>query len=178
VLLSKRKRWDMTTLLNLDEIFGLEPRPATSAVSPVGGTSAIDEPNVATHEELRYWLYLLRAEGATIRLAEGVPEIVWPDHLNSEGRRRDWAVNLSDIAAILHEEALAHSALSERESQGRHLINCGFPPQRTEPPPAAVLATARLICPRCRHGTVLVELRGITGGTCWPCWEREGQKPC
>lgn len=51
------------------------------------------------------------------------------------------------------------------------LIGNDFPSRITQQPPAAILATPAEICPRCNRGRVLPELRQITGGRCWPCWE-------
>jgi hypothetical protein len=52
----------------------------------------------------------------------------------------------------------------------RPLIGCGFPPIPPTIPPAAILATPKVICPGCRVRPVLPELRAMTGGRCWDCW--------
>ena len=82
-----------------------------------------------------------------------------------------------DIAAILHAENVAHSASRDLEPQGRRVINCGFPPRHSEPPPESILALPRVTCPKCGRRAVMPELGDITGGTCWPCWEQGWETP-
>jgi len=53
------------------------------------------------------------------------------------------------------------------------LLGNNYPPRASDQPPAAILATPLEICPRCDLGRVLPELRQMTGGTCWSCWEEK-----
>ncbi len=48
----------------------------------------------------------------------------------------------------------------------RRLIGNKFPPRPTPVPPAAIVAEPRVVCPICNQGTVLRELRELTGGNC------------
>jgi len=40
-------------------------------------------------------------------------------------------------------------------------------------PPVEILADPIIFCPRCTTGRVLRELRTMTGGVCWQCWNGE-----
>ena len=63
----------------------------------------------------------------------------------------------------------------DRIAKRHRLIGNDYVPRLTGQPPAAILATPAEICPECKRGRVLRELRVITGGQCWSCWEA-GQK--
>jgi hypothetical protein len=55
--------------------------------------------------------------------------------------------------------------------QTRRLVGNGFPAITPEAAPDAILAIPKAVCPACRVGVVLPELRFITAGRCFPCWE-------
>jgi hypothetical protein len=138
-----------------------------------------DASNIATRDELAFWLHILRSDGASIGLKDGVPMIDWPAHLDTLGRRRDWAANLSVITEILADQAAPTAHRPPTPETGRRLIGCGFPPRHSEPPPETIIATPRVLCPNCGQRPVLAELRAITEGTCWPCWElHTGARSC
>jgi len=45
-------------------------------------------------------------------------------------------------------------------------------------PPAEILATPIVLCPQCSSRPVLRELRAMTGGLCYQCWETgQGGRP-
>jgi len=58
-----------------------------------------------------------------------------------------------------------------RVAKRHRLIGNDYPPRLSEQPPAAILAMPAEICPRCNRRRILRELRGITDGKCWSCWE-------
>jgi hypothetical protein len=58
----------------------------------------------------------------------------------------------------------------------RSLIGCGFTHCPTTIPPDSIRAAPVVLCPRCTNRPVLRELRHMTGGLCWACWEA-GQRP-
>jgi hypothetical protein len=51
------------------------------------------------------------------------------------------------------------------------LCGSGFPPRPTPTVPAAIVADPIVLCPRCASKPVLAEMRELTGGLCYPCWE-------
>lgn len=52
----------------------------------------------------------------------------------------------------------------------RRLIGNGFPSIPTTIPPDSIVAKPRAVCKVCDQGTVLPELRELTGGSCYRCW--------
>jgi hypothetical protein len=58
----------------------------------------------------------------------------------------------------------------------RRLVGNGFPPRHSQPPAPEIVADPIVLCPRCSTKRVLPELRTLTGGRCYPCWEREVRK--
>ena len=52
----------------------------------------------------------------------------------------------------------------------RRLIGNDVPPIKPTVPGPRILATPKVICPCCGKVPVLPELRGMTGGRCYPCW--------
>lgn len=57
--------------------------------------------------------------------------------------------------------------------QCRRLVGNGFSRCPPSTVPEAILAAPIVLCPRCHSRPVLAELRKLTGGLCYPCWERE-----
>jgi len=55
--------------------------------------------------------------------------------------------------------------------QIRRLVENGFPAIVPEPVPESILATPKAVCPVCEAGVVMPELRILTGGRCYRCWE-------
>ena len=45
------------------------------------------------------------------------------------------------------------------------------PPLVSPTPPQEILADPIVLCPKCHSRRVLLELRTMTGGLCYPCWE-------
>jgi hypothetical protein len=64
-------------------------------------------------------------------------------------------------------------SMVDRAAKRHRLIGNGFPPRISPQPPAAILATPAEICPLCGRRPILRELRGLTVGQCWTCWELE-----
>jgi TubC N-terminal docking domain len=58
-------------------------------------------------------------------------------------------------------------------SQSRGLIGNGFPPRQLQAVPDSILAPPTVLCPECGVGRVLAELRKMTSGQCYSCWEKE-----
>jgi hypothetical protein len=76
---------------------------------------------------------------------------------------------------------LSHSfgggqATPDRTGKRHRLTDNGFPARISEQPPAAIIATPVEICPRCNRGRVQRELRVMTGGKCWSCWQQNGNE--
>lgn len=55
--------------------------------------------------------------------------------------------------------------------QSRRLVGNGYPPITTTAVPALIVAAPKIVCPACGLGRVLSELRKLTGGLCYACWE-------
>ena len=67
------------------------------------------------------------------------------------------------------EPGFADSVLAKRKpGQARRLT-------REPQVPAEIIADPVVLCPRCHRIPVLRELREMTGGLCYACWELEGR---
>jgi dsDNA-binding SOS-regulon protein len=78
----------------------------------------------------------------------------------------------ANVEVSSHESSV-EPHVGKPERLARRRIGTAFPPRITPPPPVAIHATPIEICPRCNRGRVQPELREITGGKCWSCWELE-----
>ena len=65
----------------------------------------------------------------------------------------------------------AHDPVRWGGGQCRRLVGNDFSPRPLSTVPDAILADAIVLCPQCRSCPVLAELREMTGGLCYPCWE-------
>jgi len=55
--------------------------------------------------------------------------------------------------------------------QSRRLVGNAFPPRLPASVPKSIVSDPPIICPACNVGRVLSELRKMTGGLCYACWE-------
>ena len=68
------------------------------------------------------------------------------------------------------------SSTHRTEGATRHrLIDNGFAARPVAAVPATILATPKSVCPVCGVARVLPELRTMTEGRCYSCWEQEVQ---
>jgi hypothetical protein len=136
---------------------------------------AADEPNtvLASSDEIGFWIGCLRDAGCRIELLDGIPAIEWSADQSTPGRLRDWQANLPQITAVLQAEAAAQQPA--QTVPVRRLIENGFTPRYTNSPPESIRAMPTVVCPRCTARPVLRELREMTGGHCYPCWEAEAR---
>ncbi len=70
----------------------------------------------------------------------------------------------------LNHRGFADSVVAKRQDgkDRRPLVSPTIPPE--------ILADPIVLCPRCASRRVLSELRTVTGGICYPCWEQEGRQ--
>lgn len=68
------------------------------------------------------------------------------------------------------EQGFADSATTSRQAGRRRQ------PVVSPTPPPEIIADPVILCPRCKSGRVLAELRKLTGGTCYQCWEATNER--
>jgi hypothetical protein len=115
------------------------------------------KPSPVTCDQIRLWLHCLREAGCRIRLVDDEPVIEWAPKMGTPDRRREWAENLDAIALLLQETTRAVRPMQ---------------PRPIGSPPDSILADPIILCPQCSCRPVLRELRKLTGGLCYSCWER------
>jgi|GEM_PF-6686314 len=64
-----------------------------------------------------------------------------------------------------------HEPVQWGQGQSRRLAGNGFAAISPTPVPASILAVQFSLCISCQKGVVLPELRALTGGKCYGCWE-------
>jgi len=67
----------------------------------------------------------------------------------------------------------AHEPVCWGNGPTRRLVGNGFESHLVAAVPDAILADPIVLCPQCRSRPVLAELRKLTGGLCYSCWEWE-----
>jgi hypothetical protein len=59
--------------------------------------------------------------------------------------------------------------------QSRRLVGNNFPPMAIAKVPPTIVSADKILCPLCGLGRVLPELRMLTRGLCYTCWESGGR---
>jgi hypothetical protein len=137
----------MNELLDLSAIFGMDITPTPSAPAAIEADAPADAESAEVPSR------------ATSKSPASKHPIAW--ELGSESPA---VLRFQPCDQI----AVGCSGVKIPRKSG--LIGNSYPPIKPTVPDPRILATPKVVCPRCGVSPVLAELGGMTGGRCYGCW--------